>query len=160
MSGGRAPRQKGNRAERALVRYLQDRGFAAERVPLSGSAGGPYVGDLTVPVVGVDRPVEVNVRAGGFSRAVPLARGPDFLIVRADRSEPLVVIPLKLAAEIAAGAERADEPGRGARPAPNTSSAERAMRRSEHTSQRPISRRWNRSPRPADHRRAGDRPDR
>ncbi len=30
MSGGRSPRQKGNRAERALVTFLQSRGFAAE----------------------------------------------------------------------------------------------------------------------------------
>ena len=32
--------------------------------------------------------------------------GNDLLIVRADRREPLVVIPLRLAAEIAAVAER------------------------------------------------------
>ena len=31
MSGGRASRQKGNRTERAIVRLLQARGFAAER---------------------------------------------------------------------------------------------------------------------------------
>ena len=36
--GGRASREKGNRGERAVVRFLQARGFAAERVPLSGSA--------------------------------------------------------------------------------------------------------------------------
>jgi Holliday junction resolvase len=107
MSGGRAPRQKGNRAERALVKFLQDRGFAAERVPLSGSAGGSYVGDLTVPLLGVDRTVEVKVRANGFVELYRWLEGRDVLIVRADRSEPLVVIPLKLAAEIAAGAERA-----------------------------------------------------
>lgn len=106
MSGGRGPRQKGNRAERALVRYLQDRGFAAERVPLSGSAGGRYCGDLTVPVVGIDRLVEVKVRGGGFRELYRWLEGRDLLIVRADRSEPLVVIPLKLAAEIAAAAER------------------------------------------------------
>ena len=35
-SGGKKPRDKGNRAERAIVRFFQDRGFAAERVPLSG----------------------------------------------------------------------------------------------------------------------------
>jgi Holliday junction resolvase len=35
---GRASRQKGNRTERAIVRLLQEHGFAAERVPLSGAA--------------------------------------------------------------------------------------------------------------------------
>ena len=32
--GGRASREKGNRGERAVVRFLQEHGFAAERVPL------------------------------------------------------------------------------------------------------------------------------
>jgi len=103
--GGRASRDKGNRAERALVRFLQERGFAAERVPLSGAAGGSYLGDLTVPLLGTDRVVEVKVRARGFSQLYDWLTGRDLLIVRADRSEPLVVIPLKLAAEIASKAE-------------------------------------------------------
>ena len=104
MSGGKAPRQKGNRAERAIVRFLQEKGFAAERVPLSGSVGGSYLGDLTVPVIGVDRVVEVKCRADGFRELYRWLIDRDILIVRADRSEPLVVIPLKLAAEIAAKA--------------------------------------------------------
>jgi hypothetical protein len=104
MRGGRASRQKGNRAERAIVRFLQDRGFAAERVPLSGSAGGSYLGDLTVPVIGVDRVVEVKCRADGFRELYRWLIDRDILIVRADRSEPLVVLPLRLAAEIAAKA--------------------------------------------------------
>ena len=104
MRGGKASRQKGDRAERAIVRYLQDCGFAAERVPLSGSAGGSYVGDLKVQVVGVDRVVEVKCRAGGFRELYRWLIDRDILIVRADRSEPLVVLPLKLAAEIAAKA--------------------------------------------------------
>jgi Archaeal holliday junction resolvase (hjc) len=106
VSGGRSPRQKGNRAERALVKFLQDRGFAAERVPLSGSAGGSYVGDLTVPLLGVDRVVEVKIRGARFRELYRWLEGRDVLIVRADRSEPLVVIPLKLAAAVAAAAEQ------------------------------------------------------
>jgi Holliday junction resolvase len=101
---GRASRDKGNRAERAIVRYLQDHGFSAERVPLSGSAGGSYLGDLTVPVLNIDRTVEVKVRAKGFRQLYDWLIDRDILIVRADRSEPLVVLPLKLAAEIAAKA--------------------------------------------------------
>ena len=106
MSGGRASRQKGNRAERALVRFLQDRGFAAERVPLSGSAGGRFAGDLTVPLLGADRTIEVKVRRDGFRELYRWLDGSDLLIVKADRREPLVVLPLKLAAEIARAAER------------------------------------------------------
>jgi hypothetical protein len=104
-SGGRASRQKGNRSERAIVRLLQEAGFAAERVPLSGSAGGRYLGDISVPLLGLDRTVEVKVRGRGFLQLYDWLDARDILIVRADRREPLVVIPLKLAAEIAAIAE-------------------------------------------------------
>src|SRR5258707_8788024 len=106
MRGGKASRQKGNRAERAIVKFLQDQGLAAERVPLSGSAGGSYLGDLTVPILEVDRVVEVKARANGFRQLYDWLIDRDILIVRADRSEPLVVLPLKLAAETASAADR------------------------------------------------------
>jgi hypothetical protein len=105
-SGGRKSRDKGNRAERSLVRALQDKGFAAERVPLSGSAGGKYCGDLTVPILGKDHVVEVKVRATGFSQLYAWLEGRDMLVVRADRKEPLVIVPLALGIEIATAAER------------------------------------------------------
>ena len=92
MSGGRSPRQKGDRAERALVRVIQDGGLAAERVPLSGAARGKYCGDLTVPILGRDRIVEVKVRARGFSQLYAWLEGRDLLVARADRREPLVVL--------------------------------------------------------------------
>ncbi|MBR0797308.1 hypothetical protein JQ615_18120 [Bradyrhizobium jicamae] len=106
---GKKSRDKGNRAERAIVRYLQERGFAAERVPLSGAAGGSYLGDVTIPVLGVDRVAEVKVRATGFSQLYTWLEARDLLIVRADRREPLIVLPLRLAAEIAAKAEAGRE---------------------------------------------------
>lgn len=103
--GGRKSRDKGNRAERAITKFLQERGFAAERVPLSGSAGGSYVGDITIPLLGADRCAEVKCRAKGFRELYGWLEGRDLLIVRADRSEPLVVLSLRFAAEIAAKAE-------------------------------------------------------
>ena len=105
MTGGRRSRDKSNRTERALVRFLQERGFAAERVPLSGSVGGSYVGDITVPVLGIDRTVEVKVRRNGFRQLYDWLEGHHLLIVRADRREPLVVLPLHLAVEVARAAE-------------------------------------------------------
>jgi hypothetical protein len=105
--GGRASRAKGDRAERAVVHLFQDRGFAAERVPLSGSAGGSYKGDLTVSIAGRDLVAEVKVRANGFAQPYAWLEGRDLLIVKSDRREPLVILPLRLAAEIAAVVERA-----------------------------------------------------
>lgn len=105
MKGGRTSRQKGNRVERAIVKALQDHGFGAERVPLSGAAGGSYVGDVTVPLLGVDRVVEVKARADGFRELYRWLEARDLLVVKADRREPLVVIPLRLAVVIARAAE-------------------------------------------------------
>jgi Holliday junction resolvase len=104
--GGRRSRDKGNRAERAIVAFLQDSGFAAERVPLSGSAGGKYVGDVTIPLLGRDLCAEVKVRGHGFSQLYAWLDGREILIVKQDRREPLVILPLRLAAEIAGHAER------------------------------------------------------
>jgi Holliday junction resolvase len=106
MSGGRTSRQKGNRAERAIVHLLQERGFAAERVPLSGAARGRFGGDVSVPLLGIDRRVEVKVRGNGFRELYGWLGNHDFLIVKADRREPLVVLRLKFASEIAALAEQ------------------------------------------------------
>ena len=105
MSGGRSPRQKGNRAERALVAFLQDHGFAAERVPLSGAARGRFGGDISIPLLGIDRRVEVKARGNGFATLYRWLGNADLLIVRANRREPLVILPLWLGAEIAAVAE-------------------------------------------------------
>jgi hypothetical protein len=105
VSGGRASRQKGNRVERALVRALQNAGFGAERVPLSSAARGRFGGDLSVPLLGVDRRVEVKAKANGFRRLYDWLGDHDFLIVRANRAEPLVVVPFHLAVEIAKAAE-------------------------------------------------------
>jgi Holliday junction resolvase len=110
MIGGRQSRQKGNRVERALVHALQEAGFAAERVPLSGAARGRFGGDLSVPLLGVDRRVEVKARGQGFRQLYAWLDGADLLIVRADRCEPLVVLPLKFAVEIASAAERRKVP--------------------------------------------------
>jgi hypothetical protein len=107
MRGGKASRLKGNREEMHLVALLQEAGFSAERVPLSGQVGGKYAGDLSVPLLGVDRTVEVKIRGNGFRKLYTWLAGRDLLIVRADRLAPLVVLPLGLAIKIARQAERA-----------------------------------------------------
>lgn len=102
---GKASRDKGNRSERAIVRLLQQHGLAAERVPLSGSMRGRYSGDVSVPLLGIDRKIEAKCRADGFRELYKWLEGADFLVVHADRKPMLVVLPLKLAIEIAVIAE-------------------------------------------------------
>jgi hypothetical protein len=105
--GGKASRQKGDRFERLIVALAQEQGFAAERIPLSGSAGGKFCGDVSIPLLGIDRRAEAKIIGNGFKRIYDWLDGRDFLIVRADRQRPVVVIPLELALTIAKAAERA-----------------------------------------------------
>lgn len=104
MAGGKSPRQKGDRFERAIVDFFQKRGIAAERIPLSGSSPfGSFSGyDLNVPLFGTDLKAECKHSGGGFKTLYNwLAHGSnDFLIIRADRSAPLAVIPLELLATL------------------------------------------------------------
>lgn len=103
---GKPSRDKGLRTERSLVRMLQNVGFAAERVPLSGAAHGRFGSDVSIPLLGVDRRAEVKVRRSGFRELYRWLDGSDVLVVKADRQDPLVVLPLRFAIEIAKAAER------------------------------------------------------
>jgi Holliday junction resolvase len=103
--GGRRSRDKGNRLERAIVKALQAHGLAAERVPLSGAARGRFGGDVSVPLFGVDRRIEVKARRNGFGGIYKALGDHDFLVIKRDRGEPLFVLRLKLGAEIAVVAE-------------------------------------------------------
>lgn len=59
---------------------------------------------MALHILDATRVVEVKARAKGFKQLYGWLVDRDILIVRADRSEPLVILPLKLAAEIAAKA--------------------------------------------------------
>jgi hypothetical protein len=98
---GRRSRSKGARTERSIVNALRASGIAAVRVPLSGAAGGRFAGDILLPVMGRDLCVEVKGRAAGFRELYSWLTNRDVLIVKADRQEPLVVLRLSLAAQIA-----------------------------------------------------------
>jgi len=98
---GRRSRDKGSRAERAVLALLQQSAFAAEKVSGMYRPGE----DISVPLLGVDRTVEVKCRATGFGRLYSWLEQRDFLIVKSDRREFLVVLPLRTALEIARIAE-------------------------------------------------------
>jgi Holliday junction resolvase len=102
---GRRSRDKGARAERHLVHLLQGAGFAAEKISRMYKRGP----DLSVPLLGIDRLVEVKSRGTGFNQLYRWLDGANLLIIRANRCEPLVVLPIRLAIEIAQAAERGKE---------------------------------------------------
>jgi hypothetical protein len=82
-------RRKGNCGERAIVAFLRGRGFATERVPLSGSAGA--LSSATLPLLGGDLGIEAKICANGFREQCHSLSGRDLLIVRADQCESPVI---------------------------------------------------------------------
>jgi hypothetical protein len=95
--GGRRPRDTGVRKERNLAQFLCACGLEAERIPLSGSAGGSFVGDIKLRLHGVDHIAEVKYRRAGFKTLHSWLDGRDLLLLCAARKQPLVIMPLSLA---------------------------------------------------------------
>lgn len=89
---GKPSRDKGQREERSIVHAFQEAGVGAERVPLSGSAGGSYVGDVSIPIRGEDWVFEAKVRATGFAQIYDWLGSHKGLFIRRDRAPRLVVL--------------------------------------------------------------------
>ena len=89
---GKMSRDKGQRLEREIVHRLQEAGIPAERVPLSGAAGGSYTGDI---LVADTYTAEVKARASGegFATIDRWLGTNDMLFLRRDRQPPVVVLP-------------------------------------------------------------------
>ncbi len=106
---GMKSRRKGYRIEREIVLALRDAGFAAERCDLSGGGTSKATSgfDVCLPLLSVDRRVEVKCLANGFRTLYNwLATGPaDLLVVRADHEAPLAVVPWPLFIELIQTAE-------------------------------------------------------
>lgn len=85
MTGARS-RSKGLRREREAAALL-----GGERVPLSGSAGGSFTGDLLLPN---GWKVECKARADGWRTLYAQLDGVDVLALKADRRPWLAVLPL------------------------------------------------------------------
>lgn len=100
MPGGRASRQKGDRFERECVNALKDQGVTAERVPLSGAAGGSYSSDLRVLVRGESWKVECKTRKRAWTDLFGWLPGNNCLFIKADRTDTLVVMSLNTFAEL------------------------------------------------------------
>lgn len=111
MSGLKS-RDKGMRFERACVLAFKACGFDCRRMPLSGALGGEFAGDLRVALDGRDRIFQLKCLANGYRTIYAALAGHDGLIVKADREEPLVVLPLSFFLTLAG--ERAQEQRPGA----------------------------------------------
>ncbi len=88
-------KRKGNRVEREVGNLHKALGVEASRVPLSGSAGGAFSGDVRVVIDGHELTGEVKARRGGagFKTLERWLGDNDLLFLRRDRQTPLVVLP-------------------------------------------------------------------
>ena len=91
---GKASRDKGARFEREIVNVLRDLGYDAERIPLSGAAGGTFSGDVRLCVKHKELRFEAKKRGDGFKELYKWLRDHDGLFCAADRQTILVVMPL------------------------------------------------------------------
>jgi hypothetical protein len=94
---GRRSRDEGARTERAMAEVLRANGFAAAKISRAYQPGH----DIVLSLSGCDLCVEVKARADGFRDLYNWLVGRDVLIVKSDYQEPLVILRLSLATDIA-----------------------------------------------------------
>ncbi len=93
---GKSQRDKGARVEREIVALLNAiPAVEAERVPLSGAAGGSYAGDISMRIRDIGLTAEVKSRKDGkgFKTLEDWLGKNDLLILKRDRQTPMVVLP-------------------------------------------------------------------
>ena len=94
MPGGRRNRERGAELELEVVHTWKAQGVESQRVPLSGGAGGMFIGDVMVG----GYTIECKRRKYGFGPLYDALdqQGADFLVVIADRKPRLYVVPEEL----------------------------------------------------------------
>jgi hypothetical protein len=105
VSGGRAPARKGTRVERELVDLLCELGLPCARVPLSGAVGGAWSGDIDLKLFDCTNKIQVKARRE-FRTLHQWLAGADLLLLKADRCDPIAVLPIRLFAELATAAQK------------------------------------------------------
>jgi len=99
---GNKSRRKGNRVELELLHLLQDSGIAATKHSRAWTPGH----DLNLPLLKILRRVEIKCQANGFRTLYKWLVDKDILFVRADRSKPLVVMPMDMLLELIAATNK------------------------------------------------------
>ena len=92
---GNKNKQKGSYHERWFVKWLEEQKIEAKKVPLSGSLGGEYSGDIHLPsLVGRNLVAEVKYRTtSSFPNAFKVLEGRDLAFYkRKDGKEKVCVI--------------------------------------------------------------------
>ena len=88
-------KEKGSRFEREVRDLLKAGGVDAEKVPLSGAVkGGSFEGDLNFSLRGVVRKLECKRRKRGCSTFYGFMANNYAVVMRDDRSPPLVMLRL------------------------------------------------------------------
>ena len=92
-------KRKGDGFEREVVDILKQSGLTAKKIPLSGAVEG-FKGDIQLWKAGRYRTLECKRRRRGFATLYGWLADNYALVVRDDRTEPLVVMRLTDFAEI------------------------------------------------------------
>lgn len=97
---GKKSRDKGGRVERKLVKLLNEIvGVVAQRVPLSGAAGGDFGGDLAImikEVLTLTGEAKARAKAEGWKTLKKWKQDNELLFLVEDYQEPLVVMDFSM----------------------------------------------------------------
>jgi len=100
MKGGRSPKQKGNRVERMIVNMAKDKGLEAKRAYASDGRSLGYHEEVDVLINNIRIQVKARKSIAAFMKP---NENVDAVVLKEDRMEPIVVLPLKQYLEDLAG---------------------------------------------------------
>ena len=105
--GGKSSRDKGMRVEREIVNELKELGVDAERVPLSGAAGGSFGGDITIsaddPIGKLVAEVKARKNGSGFKTIEKWMGDYDLIFLKKNNQKPIVIMNWELFSKFIAG---------------------------------------------------------
>ena len=98
---GKKSKRKGYRIEHEIEGILRDEGIIAKRIPLSGASW--LKGDIFIELFNKGYVGEVKSRSEGFKEIYKWLSDKDFLFLRADRKDFLIVMNIKTFLELING---------------------------------------------------------
>jgi hypothetical protein len=98
---GKKSKRKGYRMEHEIEKILRDEGITAKRIPLSGASW--LKGDIFIELLNKGYIGEVKARREGFKEIYKWLSDKDFLFLRADRKDFLIVMNIKTFLELVNG---------------------------------------------------------